>query len=175
MTNNKSSEWLQEYQEFINSDESVPKDTDQLVYSKIQTLLNPNSLVVFMKILVVHLAVGFLSLSICHQFGINPFNTDRSLADWMMDVGGHHFCMIGCGILFVGLGILASGFFLTIEEVNALKRTHYLQTLVLGLISLGFFVSFGADFAIGIAALWLLGGFIGGFAATETVLRLKKA
>ncbi len=172
--NNNNNDWAHDYQEFMNSDKVTPKNTDQMVLATISKLLNPNASSVFVKILGIHLAVGFLSLSVCHQFGINPFNTERSLADWMMNVGGHHFCMLGCGILFVGLSVLAAGFFLTIEEVNALKRTSHLQTLVLGLMSLGIFLSFGAEFAVGIGAVWLLGGYIGGFAATETVLRLKK-
>lgn len=174
MTNKNNKEWLRDYQEFTEGHEVVPKNTDQLVLAKLHTLLKPNSFAVFAKILGIHLGVGFLSLSVCHQFGINPFNTERSLADWMMNVGGHHFCMLGCGILFVGLSVLTAGFFLSIEEMNALKRTSHLQTLALGLMSLGLFLSIGAEFAIGIAALWLLGGYIGGFAATETVLRLKK-
>ena len=175
MNDNKNNEWLKDYQEFVNSEETVPTEINNKVYDRIKSLLNPNSLVVFSKILGIHLGVGFLSLSVCHQFGINPFNTERSLADWMMSVGGHHFCMIGCGILFVCLSILAAGNFLTIEEINALKRTQYLQTLVLGLISLGIFISFGAEFAFGIAALWLLGGFAGGLAATQTILKFKRA
>ncbi len=174
MIDKKNNKWIQDYQEFINSEESVPSDIHSGAYKKIQLLLNPKSLVVFFKILGIHVAVGFLSLSVCHQFGINPFNTERSLADWMMNVGGHHFCMIGCGILFVGLSVLAAGLFLSIEEVNALKRTQYLQTLVLGLISLGLFISFGAELAIGIAALWMLGGLVGGLAATHSVLKLKR-
>lgn len=175
MIDKKSNEWVQDYQEFINNEETIPASLNNKVIGKVQDLLNPNSLIVFSKILGIHFAVGFLSLSVCHQFGINPFNTERSLADWMMRVGGHHFCMIGCGILFVGLSILAAGIFLTIEEINALKRTQHLQTLVLGLISLGIFVSFGAEFAFGIAMLWLLGGFVGGLAATQTILRFKRA
>lgn len=175
MNDKKNNKWIEDYQEFINNDETVPAEINNKVYNRIKSLLNPNSLVVFSKILGIHLAVGFLSLSVCHQFGINPFNTERSLADWMMKVGGHHFCMIGCGILFVGLSILAAGIFLTIEEINALKRTQYLQTLVLGLISLGIFVSFGAELAVGIGLLWLIGGFAGGYAATEMIFRLKRA
>lgn len=175
MKNKNTENWLKEYQDFLNFDEStIPVQTNTVVIKKINTLLNPSSLVVFFKILGIHLSVGFLSLSICHQFGINPFNTEKSLSDWMMNVAGHQACMIGCGVLFVGLSLLAAGYFLTIEEVNALKRTRSLQTLVLGLISLGLFVVFGAELVASIAGLWLLGGFIGGFAATETVWRLKR-
>lgn len=175
MNQPKDNEWLKDYEEFINDDGTVmPEGVKSKVFSKIQKLINPNPILVFLKILGIHLEVGFLSLSVCHQFGINPFNTEKSLADLMMSVGGHHFCMFGCGVLFVSLSLFAAGYFLTIEEVNALKRTEFLQTLVLGVISLGLFAAFGAELAIGIAAIWLLGGLIGGFAATQAIWKLKQ-
>ena len=177
MKNQLDQEWLKDYEDFLNTNNSaeVPKEMKDQVFSKILKLINPSPLVVFFKILGIHTAVGFLSLSVCHQFGINPFNTERSLADWMMSIGGHHFCMIGCGIIFVGISLLSAGYFLTIEEVKALKKTELLQSLSLGVVSLGLFATFGAEFAMGIAGLWLLGGLIGGFVATEAVWKLKQA
>lgn len=175
MNQSKDNEWLQDYEEFINGDGAeVPKEIKDRVYNKIQKLINPNAMIVFLKILGIHIGVGFLSLSVCHQFGMNPFNTEKSLADLMMSFGGHHFCMFGCGVLFVSVSLLAAGYFLTMEEINALKRTEFLQTFVLGLISLGLFAAFGAELAVGIAGIWLLGGLIGGYAATEAVWRLKQ-
>ncbi len=175
MKTQKDQLWLKDYEDFIQADGyEVPTATKDRVFNKILKLINPSPLIVFLKILGIHIGVGFLSLSVCHQFGMNPFNTERSLADWMMSVGGHQVCMIGCGILFVGISLLSAGYFLTIEEINSLKRTEFLQTLSLGLVSLGLFAAFGAELAIGIAGLWLLGGLIGGFVATETIFRLKQ-
>lgn len=91
-----------------------------------------------------------------------------------MEVGGHSFCMLGCGTLFVGVSLLAAGYFLTLEEVRSLKRTEFLQNLSLGLVSLGLFTAFGAQLILSVAGLWLLGGLIGGFVATEAVWRMKK-
>ena len=169
--------WSDEYKDFLNDDlntNALPNAVKNSVNFRIQKLMNPHALMVFMKIFVIHLAVGFLSLAVCHQFGINPFNTEKSLAEVMMSFGGHNFCMVGCGLLFVSLSVLAAGLFLNVEEINALKRTEFLQTLSLGVISLGLFAAFGTDLALGVAALWLLGSLIGGFAATETVWRLKQ-
>lgn len=175
MKNSNENEWLRDYEDFLKSDgQDVPNDLKNKVFSNIQKLLNPTAMMVFLKILGIHLSVGFLSLSVCHQFGINPFNTEKSLDSLMMSVGGHYFCMFGCGVLFVSLSLFAAGYFLTVEEVNALKRTEFLQTLVLGVISLGLFAAFGAELAFGIAAIWLIGGLIGGFAATEVMWRLKQ-
>lgn len=171
---NQNNEWLKDYQEFIDAAEtSVPKEVTEGVFSRIKNLLSPSAWTVFFKILGIHLVTGVVSLSFCHQFGLNPFNTKYSLADWFMTVGGHHFCMLGCGTLFVGGGILAAGYFLTIEEIKALKRTEFLQNLSLGLISLGLFAAFGVEMILSIAGLWLLGALIGGFVATMAITKFK--
>ncbi len=166
---------IEDYKDFLQSEETqIPAFTQKKVLNQIHGLLNPNPLLVFLKILILHLIVGVMSLSICHQFDMNPFQTQHSLSDWFMQVGGHHFCMLGCGILFVGLSLLFAGYFLSREEIHALKKTEVLQTLTLGLISLGLFSAFGAQMALGLAAIWLFGGLIGGFVATETIWRIKK-
>ena len=170
----KNNEWLNDYQDFLNSENiQVPKQVNNNLMPKMHSLINPSAWVVFFKILAIHVVTGFLSLSVCHQFGLNPFNTNYSLADWFMHVGGHHFCMLGCGTLFVGVSILAAGYFLTLEEIKALKRTEFLQNLSIGLISLGLFTAFGVEFILSIAGLWLLGGLIGGFVATNAIWKLK--
>ena len=171
MNNN---EWLNDYQDFLNSDKvKVPDEVNANVLVNMQRLISPNALAVFLKLLGIHLVTGFLSLSVCHQFGFNPFNTERSLADWFMKLGGHHFCMFGCGTLFVGVSLLAAGYFFTVEEVRALRRTEFLQYLSLGLISLGLFTAFGVEFILSIAGLWLLGGLTGGFVASAAIWKVK--
>lgn len=176
MKNQFNNEWLRDYEEFVNGDGPavVPAELKERVFKKVQTLVNPSPVLVFLKLMVIHLGVGFLSLSICHQFGINPFNTEYSLADWFMEVGGYYTCMIGCGVSFVSISLFAAGYFLTIEEVNALRRTEFLQSLVLGLISLGIFVVFGTELVLSVALLWLMGSLIGGLFASEAVWRLKR-
>ncbi len=169
-----NNDWLSEYQEFVNHQtSSVPNDLSDKVFLKMKKLIQPSAWFVFFKILLTQLFVGFLSLSICHQFGVNPFNTTQSLDALFMHFGGHSVCMVICGILFVGLGLLASGIFLSIEEVIALKRTKFQQFFSIGMISLGFLTSLGAELAIGLAGLWFLGALIGSFLATETIWKLK--
>ena len=119
--------------------------------------------------------ISFLSLSICHQFGLNPFNTERSLDSWMMSAAGHNACMVGCGVLFVGASLFLSGYFLSVEEVIALKRTKVLQILTLGVISLGLLIAGGAQVALSIGVLWFLGAMVGGMVAVETTLILKRS
>ncbi len=163
-----------EYEQFLKIEEAVvPKVISKRVLARIAALLNPKAWFVFLKVLAIHLVVGFLSLSICHQFGVNPFQTEKSLADWFMAQGGHGACMIACGILFVGLSYLIAGYFLRVEEIRVIKKTEISQTLVLGLISLLLFKMVGAELILTFVALWMLGGIVGGYLANEAVLRIK--
>lgn len=56
-------------------------------------------------------------------------------------------------MVLVGLSLVGAGYFLTVEEINALRKTGFLQTPALGLISLWLFTTFGAELALGIAGL----------------------
>lgn len=117
--------------------------------------------------------VGFLSLSICHQFGLNPFQTDKSLAEWFMGVGGHNLCMVLCGLLFQSLGILLAGVYISQEEVQVLRKNQLVQLPALGFVSLILFAIFGAQLVLQFAALWLFGAIVGGCLATRCIHTLK--
>jgi hypothetical protein len=174
MKSDDSKNWMKEYSEFLGSGTvEVPRELDRTVLSRVQELLHPSAWSVFAKVLGIQIVVGFLSLSVCHQFEMNPFSTESSLSDWFMKMWGHSTCMILCGGLFLSVGILSAGYFLTREEVRALKQTEFVQTLALGAFSLGIFSFFGAEIGVTFAGLWLLGALVGGFVATEAVCRMK--
>lgn len=171
---NQNQDWLREFNEFMSQDNSqVPDSLTEIVMNKIAKFMNPDPKMIFVKILGIHLVVGFLSLAICHQFEVNPFGTSFSLADILMKWGGHSVCMIFCGFLFTSLSFAAAGYFLTIEEVQVLRRTEALQALALSSLSLGLLAFAGAQLVLTFAGLWLLGALIGGFASIEGSLWLK--
>ena len=163
-----------DYDDFLQTEAApVPDHVKEKTLSTINNWLNPNSSLIFMKILGIYSIFGFLSLSVCHQFGMNPFQTNWSLDQLVMSFGGHQVCMLMCGILFVGLSLLVAGYFLTREEIIVLRRHQILQILSLGLISLGLFSAFGAELLLSIGIIWLVGGLIGGLVAMMALWRLK--
>lgn len=171
---NDSKKWLSEYESFLNSERApVPQDISQRTLSTIERSMRPPVWTVFLKLLGIHLAVGSLSLSVCHQFGMNPFSTEMSLDRWVMAMWGHSTCMVICGVLFTGLSFLCAGYFLSLEEVQALKRTEWVQISALAGVSLTVFALCGAELALTFAGLWLFGALLGGFIATETVWKLR--
>lgn len=175
MKNQNSSEWLHEFNEFMSFESAkVPDSLSDKVLTKIDRLLNPKAHNVFLKILGIQTVVGFLSLSVCHQFGMNPFRTATSLADVFMRWGGHGLCMVFCGLLFTALGLSAAGLFLSIEEIRALRRTEFSQAIGISTISLGLFFIAGAEFVFSLAGLWMLGALLGGFFSIEANFWLRQ-
>ncbi len=168
---NKQSQ-LAEYREFTETmDREVPLD----VSARIHATLFPNPFTVFAKISGVHVMVGFVSLAFCHQFGLNPFQTETSLAQWFMNLGGHRFCMLACGVVFMVTTYLLANLFLTLEELEAVRRHKWLEVGTLTLVSLAAFYFFGADLVFVFALLWTVGAFIGGWMSLEASYALRRA
>lgn len=163
--------WLKEYSEFIKSDNvDVPNE----LVANVKARLFPSPWVVFSKILAIHSTVGFLSLAGCNQFGLNPFGTNYSLMDWFMHIGGHHFCMFACGVFFMTSTHLFANLLLNLEELETIKRYEWLQTAVLGLLSIAAFYFFGAELVATFVGLWIIGAFVGSLVTIESSYLLRR-
>ena len=164
-------EWLEDFSDFVSSDGApVPKNLSQKILGYVHRELNPSSWFVFAKLIGIHSVVGTLSLSICEQFGMSPFNTGLSLAEYFMKFG-HSVCMALCGFLFIGISVALAFFILKPEEFFVLKKNSWIQIPSLGLLSLAAFVGFGAEMVFGIGLLWFIGAMLGGF--TPILVRKK--
>ncbi len=157
----KENELLQDFRDFVKSDSLVPPDLTAKILDCVRRDLTPSSLYVFTKLFAVHLFVGTLSLAVCDQFGVNPFNTTFSLTNYFMKFG-HNFCMTLCGFLFLGLSTVFSKVVLNTNEFIVLKNNTFIQVFFLSILSLIFFLLLGAKMVISAAAFWLLGAVLGG-------------
>lgn len=156
-------EWLEDFSGFVSSPGTpVPADVSEKILGYVRRELHPSPWLVFLKLLGIHLVVGTLSLAVCDQFGLNPFATEFSLAEYAMKLG-HSFCMSFCGFFFVGLSVSMAGWLLKPEEFAALGKHSWMQIPSLGALSLGIMAALGAEIAFGIGVLWLLGALAGGF------------
>lgn len=162
-------EWLEDFQEFVRSEGvPVPASISNVIISQVHKDLNPSPWLVFLKLLGIHSVVGTLSLLICNQFGMSPFQTGFSLSDYFMKFG-HSTCMVLCGVLFVGVSVLIGGMVLCPEEVRVLRKNTALEVFGLSAISLGVFAAVGAEIALAIGLLWLGGAMLGGFLSAMIV------
>lgn len=165
-------ELMKEFREFVRSESTVPKELSEKILNFVRRDLTPSSIFVFTKILFIHFFIGTLSLAVCDQFGINPFNTSFSLAHYFMKAG-HSFCMTLCGFLFLGLTTFASWFILDRNEFLVLKQNSFLQIFFLSLLSLGFFLLLGAKIVFSSGIFWLLGSLLGGIVLVNLIANLQ--
>jgi len=155
-------QWVDEFKEFVQAEGvSVPQELSQKILDRIQKTMTPSPWLVFAKLLGIHSVVGTLSLAVCNQFGLNPFNTNFSLSDYAMKIN-HSFCMSFCGFLFIGLSVSLAFLFLKQEEILVLKKNSFVQIFSLSILSLVIFFAFGAEIVLSIGLLWMAGASIGG-------------
>jgi hypothetical protein len=159
---------------FFLKNENTPFENKHFLHKQIQRRLFPSPAKVLVKILGVHLFVGTLSLSVCDQFGLNPFGTSQFLTSWFMS-WGHSFCMILCGGFFASATFLISQLLLSFEEVETLQRSRFTQIAAIMLLSLGTFFFLGADFVGSLVLLWSLGALVGGISSIFGSLYLRRA
>jgi hypothetical protein len=170
MTKNiKENEWLEEFNQFISTEQmEPPQSISEKILSNTKKLLNPSPWLVFLKLLGIHSVFGTLSLAICNQFGLNPFNTHLSLSEYFMTFG-HSFCMLLCGVIFVSFSIIGAWMIFSRDEFNVLKNNYMTQVCSISFLSLATFVAFGADVSLSLAVLWLIGALVGGAIPTWTL------
>lgn len=173
MSQNERDSWMKDYAEFAESSNENVSVPPQL-FENLRTRLFPNPWKVFGKVAGLHALVGFLSLGICNQFGLNPFQTSVSLSDIFMRAAGHHFCMFACGIFFVATTYLLANLVLTLEELETIRRHEWLQTGILSLVSIAGFHFLGAELVGVFVLLWLVGALVGGWASIEGSYRLRQ-
>lgn len=173
MNPNERDVWIKEFQEFSQIKSESVKVPAGLLHS-VKDRLFPSAWKVFGKIVGIHALVGFLSLGICNQFGLNPFNTTYSISEWFMQTGGHSFCMVLCGVFFIATTYLLGNLLLSLEELEAVRNYEWLQTGVLSLGSLAAFYFFGGEIVLSFGVLWILGALLGGLLSIEGSYRLRR-
>lgn len=150
-----------DFSDFVSTRPTAPAPTlSARVQETHRSMVTTDKLLVGLKLLLIHAITSTLSLAVCHQFDMNPFNSTISLADYFMQFG-HSTCMFFCGFLFIGLSLTMARLLLNIYDFALLKRTFILQFLGLSTLSLGVFMILGAHTTLTMSLIWLLGGFIG--------------
>ena len=154
------SEWMSGFSEFLGAENvSPPVALTEKVGAAIHRLLNPSALSVFAKLVLIAAVASSVSLLFCPQFGYGT--NGPGLMMFLMDISPL-LCHFGCGVLFVGVGVLVSTFILRQEELMVLKRTKLLQVAALSASMLGMFLCFGSRGFFTMGLMWLLGGIVGG-------------
>lgn len=152
---------LREFEVFLSNQASeVSPSTTQSIFAKNKNAQLQFKAVIFAKLLTIHSIVSFLSLTVCHQFGMNPFNSSISLSHYFMHFG-HSVCMLFCGFLFIGSSLLMARLILHKYEFAIIRNSFTLQIFALCSLSIGVFMAVGAHMTLSIALFWMAGAYIG--------------
>ncbi len=166
---------LREFESFLSTPTTTVSDvTTQSILIANQRAQRNYLARVFVKLLSIHTVVSFLSLAVCHQFDMNPFNSSVSLSDYFMRFG-HSACMLFCGFLFIGTSLLMARLLLHRYEFAIIRNSYPLQIFALCSLSLGVFMALGAHMSLGITVLWVIGAYIGSALPTYLLSSSPKA
>lgn len=151
-----------DWQDFQNSEQTP---APQAILNSVLTQIEknqPSLAQVFTKLLLVHLFATGFTLIACPQFGLRLFfpSEARSLMDVFM-VLGHEACLFLCGAFYLGTSFLISKYILSPDCWLVVKRSRFVMTMTLALISLGFFRMWGDATSFELTVLWLLGAYLG--------------
>ena len=165
--------WVEEFKAFLDAKpEPVPQHLTRNIKEKIHQKLNPPLNKVFFRLALIHGIVSILTISICPHFGIEIIQGMGGLSAVFLKLG-MSFCMIGCGLVFMGTGILVAVFLMPPEYVMALKRQKLFHLVILTFLSCGILIALGDFLPFVWIILWLLGGIAGSFSSFTLGYRLR--
>jgi hypothetical protein len=165
-------ELQKEWQEFSNSHSQVPNELKQSVHQKITEKLNPAKYILFSKLALIQAFIGTLTLLFCPQFKFS-LTANEQLYHYFHHTFGHYGCMIVCGAVFLGSGMIFAGFILNEDEIRNIKKSRTLFILAISGASLTIFMLIGAEVYLDMALYWILGTLVGGLLSFETSSLLK--
>jgi len=164
-----------DYQDFLSSKGSQPsKYLDNRILGFIHEDLNPNSKIVFSKLVTIQLLIGALTLLFCPQFNLSLTN-NHELFHYFHHNFGEYICMIICGSIFMGTGAVFASTILSINEIKLIRSKEFLFYPTLSILILPMFLIFGAEMYLNLTLFWLIGTTISGVIFIEAGFRIKKS
>lgn len=162
-----------EFQQFISQKpEAVPAHLSDVIFKEVHADLDPSWSQIFVKVTLIHAVLGFLTLSICSQFGLQTFPV-LDLMYAFMSVAGPKYCMAFCGAIFLSGSAFSFAMLLTRPELLKVRKTGVLQILILSILSLATLIFFGAEILLIPALLWLAGAIVAGVLSLELGIRVR--
>ena len=162
-----------EFQQFINQNaEAVPSHLSDIIFKEVHADLDPSWSQIFGKVVLIHTVLGFVTLSICSQFGLQTFPV-LDLMYAFMSVVGPKYCMAFCGAIFLGGSAFSFAMLLTRPELLKVRKNGVLQILILSILSLAILAFFGAEVLLIPALLWLTGATVAGVLSLELGVRVR--
>ncbi|MCO4795310.1 MAG: hypothetical protein KC493_16445 [Bacteriovoracaceae bacterium] len=162
-----------EWEEFKSHDaKEVPENLEVKLKGSILSKLNPKKSLLFAKLALVQSFIGTLTLLFCPQFEFSLTANDK-LYHFFHNQFGHYGCMVACGALFLGSGMIFAGLILNEDEIRGIKKSRSLFIAAVTGASMTVFLLVGAKFYLDLTLFWVLGTLLGGLLSFETSSWIK--
>ena len=171
--NDTEQEMVRQFADFIECDAIAPSSNiDQAVLRRVAKELKPAAWKVFAKLTLVEAAAGFVTLTICPQFGLG-FGRDNGYLHQLHATTFPALFYLLCGILFVILGATLGGLVLTRHEIRAVSPTSNRYFAGYSLAAYIILLTLGPELFVSASLTWVLGAMLGNFIGYEAVIRLR--
>tara|TARA_Y100000590_G_scaffold470776_1_gene670455 strand:+ start:84937 stop:85467 length:531 start_codon:yes stop_codon:yes gene_type:complete len=156
-----------DYNDFLSSEgNQPPTGISKKIVDFVHRDLNPEHKIVFLKLLVIQLFIGLLTLLFCPQFELSLTNNHK-LYHYFHYAFGTYGCFAACGALFIGSGAVLASYILKRSEVRKIRTSRFLYFLSISMVAVSFFLLFGANIYFTAAGAWLIGAVLGGLSMFE--------
>jgi hypothetical protein len=166
---------LREFAEFVDAGRVVPSaGMDDAVLGTVAKDLRPAPWRVFSKLTLIGVATGSTTLAVCPQFGLGSGSHNAFLHEIHAATSPALFYLL-CGMLFVTLGAILSGCWLTRNEINAVGKVvnrYFAAYCILAYVTL---VTLGPEIFAASSLTWIVGALVSNVVCYGSVVRLRHA
>jgi hypothetical protein len=165
-------EWLREFQSFLTTDHAPPESISRPLVAHIRSRLNPSFWSVLVKLGILQLSLGALTLLVCPQLGVGPAFGEHGLMYLFMHFGPI-VCTAACGALFFGLSLFLGLLLIRPEEFRVVGRRRLVHIPVLSSVSLMLLMLVGASGTLLFYSAWWIGAVLAGEIGAEAAARTR--
>lgn len=140
---------------FINNEDKTPSfELDQKVLKNIQNKLTVSHSGVFIKLLVVQVFIGLITLTFCPQFSISLTN-HMDMFHFFHRNFGELICTGICATIFMGSGAVFSTYIMSYKELCLINNNKTVYALSISGIFITIFLMINPEIYFVSAAIWI--------------------
>jgi hypothetical protein len=166
---------LKEFAEFIDAKPTAPGEpADESILRMVGKDLRPALWKVYVKVTLVEVTAGLLTLTICPQFGLG-FGRHNEFLHAMHFAASPVVFYLLCGLLFVILGAALGGLVLNRDEIRSFCNNdnwYFAGYSILAYLTL---VALGVEVFVLSSLTWIFGAMLGNLFGFGAVIRLRQA
>lgn len=152
---------LKEFCDFVEATPMTPSTKTKLrIMQRVEAELCPPQWLIFGKLFFIEAVTGVATLFICPQFDLGFGGHNELLHTLHEALNTFSFYLI-CGLIFVVLGAVISGIFLSRDEIRVINKSKYIYYLIYACTAYFIFTLFGAEVLMISLTAWILGSFMG--------------